>query len=218
MAQAAPDIPAIQRATEVALTGANNNYEKGQVLVALRDSGKLRPEVANGLDSSRNQSDPLKGNYQLSVAEYMRGVDLIDKYRAAPAFAVGESPNQADWPKEWAAAADAATTYNELHNVYERIAKAKGVTIQTLPEYGQLVRYYAEAANGLLARYYTQTGSVRSGLISAERKAIIADPLWSHFSGSAVPQPAVPYRIPVPIPALPSAEAPQEQQLAAVAP
>lgn len=218
MAQAAQDITGIQRGADIALAGANNNYEKGQVLVAMRDNGKLRPEVANGLDSGRNQSDPLKGNYQLSVAEYMRGVELIDKYRAAPAFATGDSANPQDWPKEWSAAADAATTYNELHNVYERLAKSKGVTIQTLPEYSQLIRYYSEAANGLLARYYTQTGTVRAGLVSAERKAITADPLWSHFSGSAVPQPAVPYRFPVPQPVLPSAEVPQDQQLAAVAP
>lgn len=217
MAQAAQDIPSIQRAVTVALTGANNNYERGQVLTALRDQGKLKPEVAAGLDSARNQPDPLRGNYQLSVAEYMRGVELIDKYRAAPAFIIGDSPNKADWPKEWAAAADAALTYNALRDVYERKAKLQGTKIQLLPEYEQLLKYYESAANGLLARYYTTSGSVREGLVSAERKAIKADPLWSNFSGSAEPQPAVPYRFPVPQPVLPSSGVPQGQQLAAVA-
>jgi len=154
--------------TALALAGAGTNQEKGSVLLQIKDAGRLTPDVAAAIDAQRNQPDPKKPNYDLTADEYVKVHQLASSWAQAPAFSYGN-------PGEWAAAERARAQYMKLQKEFP--PEKVGNTSIMDP---RLLDFWASAANGNFALFYTKDGSRKTNLVSPERKAIESDPLWKH--------------------------------------
>jgi hypothetical protein len=154
---------------------AGNLYDDGLALDKIDRTGKLTPTVIAMLDAERTQPDPSKPDYQLSVAELVRGARLTDAWKQAPAFNYGT-------PGDWAAAERARAQLMKLQKEFPP-TKDGSVTV-TNPKVDD---FYYQAANGLLSLFYTKSGSRKTNLISQERKVIEQDPLFAkHFLSTAL--------------------------------
>lgn len=154
-------------ALEVALGASPRNIDKAVALQEVASSGKLTPALKQAIDSQRENTDPNKAGYELSVDDYIKGGSLQQKWLTAPAFLDGK-------PTDWAAA------YRAL-NQYRALLPANP-TAEKVHADANLEKFYLTAANGYLQEFFSITGAAKSALISPERKAIQADPLFSRFA------------------------------------
>jgi len=151
-----------QLAAIASTTGTN--YTSGSALEKMQ----LSPEIISSIDASRSQPDPKKLNYQPAVAELIGAKHLVDAWTSAPEFLYGT-------PGEWASAARARSQLLVLQKKFppEKIGNASFTDPRVL-------EFWATAADGNLALFYTRDGSRKSNLISEERKTIEQDPLWKY--------------------------------------
>lgn len=180
MAGAARTVDEVVQAADTAMVGSN--YEKAKQVLALQQLGKLTPDVVARLDGRRTVTEANQKGYELSVADYMRGYQLVEAYKMAPQFATGT-------PDEWARAEAAAREYKPIYDAMRRDAEVKGIPVQQHPNFQNLVRMWSTEANGLLVRFYDRDGTPRDNLVSRERKAIKQDWLWDRFSSAVSSNP-----------------------------
>jgi len=151
-----------QLATIAATTGTN--YTSGSALEKMQ----LSPEIISSIDASRSQSDPKKLNYQPAVAELIGAKRLVDAWTSAPEFLYGT-------PGDWASAARARS---QLLDIQKKFPPEKIGNVSVMDP--RVLEFWATAANGNLALFYTKDGSRKTNLISEERRTIEQDPLWKY--------------------------------------
>lgn len=167
--------------TRIALDASTLNYDKGWTLRDLQMRGKLTPEVIALVDAQRDDDLP--------VADYMRGLQLVDTWKAAAPWRAGVmdqitrevgQPADSVYVKTFLGAIDdTAKKYKALIDA----AEERGVR-QPWNSDPQLQRFYREQVNGWLARLYSVSGTVKDSQVSEARNAIERDALWPKFSAA----------------------------------
>jgi len=120
------------------------------------------------IDGQRKQTD------ELSVNQLIKTKLLDDSWIKSPAFTYGT-------PGDWAAAVRARGQYLLLQKEFPPTKVGNTNVINP-----QVLNFWATAANGQFALFYTKDGSRKSNMISLQRKAIEKDPMWGHV-GKIVP-------------------------------
>lgn len=152
-------------------TSSGSNYEKAVALSSVPD--RLVPEVIQQFESFRDQTDPTKDNYDLSVSEYLHGRELVDAYRKAPAFVIGD-------PSVWAAAFRAKEQLVELR---------RGKSADEIKRDPAILNFYATAANGWLRTLYEADGGKKTKYVHRSRLLIKQDKLWGRFDDEVEKEP-----------------------------
>jgi hypothetical protein len=182
-AQQATDDMGRVRAVTIGYSASPSNAAKMDLVSKLQQSGALTETVHSAIDDMRKQSDPLKGKYEPSVAEFIKGNDLVQKYLAAPAYRGNSTP------QDWADAAKQGAALRATYQSLEREAVQKStathkVSIDQLPHYQNYKNDYATArtaSNIPVSAFVTFTGEANPKLVSVQRLQIKADPLFKQF-------------------------------------
>ena len=163
-----PDINEVVTGARLAIS-TGDRYTQAKSLAAVGKN--LTPEVVRGIDSARIQTDPAKDSYDPTVAELLRGNELVTAWLRAPEFVIGDK-------RQWDQAAVAADHLRLLAADNKR----RGIDSRTDQN---MIRYYTTAAGGWLALLYSSEGSRRSSAVGPARQAIQRDTMWPMFSSSA---------------------------------
>ena len=159
--------------TTIALTHTPSNYGRSEVLDILRQESVLTPEITQLIDAQRKQSDPQKRGYDLSVADYLHGKELVDAWRSSPAFIVGD-------PNVWVVAKRAREQYMEL---------IRNKTADEIKRSASIQNFYATAAGGWLRTLYSTAGSRNTKYVHPTRIQIARDTLWDNFQPAIQDEP-----------------------------
>lgn len=168
-------------------------------LTKLASQGSLTDVVKSALDDMRTQPDPLKGNYEPSVDEYLKGASLVDQYLKQPAFILGT-------PQDWNEIAAKGSQLSAVYATLQREADQKStaqrkVTVQQLPDYPQYLKDLASAkttSGRPISAFLQRDATINPNMVPLSRKNIEKDPLWGHFQ--AVAKKRDPYAIRQPAP------------------
>lgn len=148
--------------TKLSFDNSEGNRGKAEAITTLSSAGQLGQNIVARIDAARTQADPKKDNYQLSIAEWLHGADLVKAHDNAPAFIFGT-------PGEWAAAERARTQY---------MALIKGMTAEQIKYDQNIERFFYEKK---LDNYYSRDGSRITKYVHPTRLAIEKDRLWDRF-------------------------------------
>lgn len=142
----------------IAMSSADDNLEKATALSNIQRAGDLRPDIIAKFDANKEHG--------LTVAEFLRGKELVEQYNNAPAFRIG---NQAAWN----AAKIASDQLKELR---------KGKSAEAIKRDPNIKKFYSTAAKGWLRVLYESDGSTKQKYVHRTRQLIKQEELWSKFS------------------------------------
>lgn len=148
-------------------------------LSKLQQQGSLTPVVQQALDDLRTQKDPLKNNYQPTVAEYLKGNDLVNQYLKAPAYVAGT-------PQDWKEVAVKAESLQKAYSTLQKMAQqqstaSKPVRIEQLSDYQAYLKDWqtARTTSGVpIAAFVDRDATIKPQMVTPQRRAIAADPLF----------------------------------------
>lgn len=149
----------------IAFSNSSGNYGKAETVYVLQQGGALTPAAVAAIEA---QSDD-----DLSVAQYLHGKELVDAYRKAPAFIVGD-------PNVWAVAKRARDQYMEL---------IKGMSADERKRNAAVQNFYNTQAGGWLRTLYDSDGSRNDKYVHPTRKLIQQDKLWGNFASTVSKEP-----------------------------
>src|SRR3990167_5769716 len=124
----AQDEVARVRAATIGLNAADGVGDRMDFATKMSRAGALTPDMEGALDDLRGQTDPTKPKYEPTVNELLTWNANAQRYTQAPPWRVGD-------PSVWTTVARQAARLRGVYNDLRRESDAKGVSVQSLPDY-----------------------------------------------------------------------------------